>query len=114
MITGNEKGSIKPIICIILLIASVYVGYKFSLPYYRYYALKSETKSVARLSFEGPDRYRTLVYEKALTLNIPIKPSDIQVVASKRRVQISTSWSEEVDLLGYYQVPLKFELFVEQ
>jgi len=106
--------SIKPVLCIILLIVSVYVGYKFTLPYYRYFSLKSEARAIARLSYSKPDRYRDLLYEEAQSLDIPIKPSDIYVSVTARRVRIATSWSEEVDLAGYYQVPLDFEVDVEE
>ncbi len=108
----NEKGSIKPVLCIILLIVTVYIGYKLTLPYYRYFSLKSEATSIARLSYNKPDRYRDLVYEEARSLNIPVKPSDIYVEVTDRQVRISTSWSEVVDLAGYYQIPLDFEIDV--
>ncbi|VAX26594.1 hypothetical protein MNBD_NITROSPIRAE02-1311 [hydrothermal vent metagenome] len=110
----NEKGNIKPVLCIILLIVSVYIGYKFTLPYYRYFTLKSETRAIARLSYNKPDRYRDLVYAEARALDIPVTPSDIYVVVTDRQVRISTSWSEVVDLAGYYQVPLDFEVDVEE
>ncbi len=110
----NERGSIKPVLCIILLIVSVYIGYEFSMPYYRYFTLKSETRAIARLSYRGPDRYRDLVYEETRSLHIPVKPSDIHVVITNRQVRISTSWSEVVDLAGYYQVPLEFKVDVKE
>ncbi len=110
----NERGSIKPGLCIILLVVSVYIGYKFTMPYYRYFSLKSEARSIARLSYSGPDRYRDLVYEETRSLHIPVKPSDIHVVITNKQVRISTSWSEVVDLAGYYQVPLDFKVEVEE
>ncbi|NOZ25774.1 MAG: hypothetical protein GXO94_06780 [Nitrospirae bacterium] len=106
--------SLKAFVCILLLIASVYTGYKFTIPYYRYFSLKAEAKAVARLNYNDAERYRTLVYEEARSLEIPIKPSDIYVSVSDRRVRIATAWSDEVDLAGYYKVPLDFEIDVEE
>ncbi|NOY39554.1 MAG: hypothetical protein GXO95_04860 [Nitrospirae bacterium] len=110
----NERGNIKPVLCIILLIVSVYIGYQFTIPYYRYFTLKSEARAIARLSYSKPDRYRDLVYAEARSLEIPVKPSDIYVDITDRRVRISTSWSEVVDLAGYYQVPIDFKVEVEE
>ncbi|HEB74949.1 MAG TPA: hypothetical protein ENJ04_01175 [Nitrospirae bacterium] len=106
--------NLKALLCILILFVSVYTGYEFTLPYYRYFSLKAETKAIARLSYNNPERYRTLVYEEARSLDIPIKPSDIFVSVSDRRVRIATAWSEVVDLAGYYRVPLDFEIDVEE
>ncbi len=110
----NEQGGVKPYLCILILVVSVYLGYKFVPPYYRYFALESEAKSIARLSYSNPERYRRLLYETARDLKVPIQPSDIRVIVSKRRVMISTSWSETVDLLGYRKITLRFKVSVEE
>ena len=110
----DQSGGIKPYICILLLIVSVYLGYKFSIPYYRYYALKSEARNIARLELASPARYRKQIYDKAKALKIPIEPSDISVTVRRDSVEISTSWQEEVDLMGYYTVVLDFNLDVEE
>ncbi len=110
----NQRGSIKPIICIILLFIAAYVGYKFAVPYYRYYSLKSEARSIARLSYATPVRYRDMVYERAEALNIPIEPSDIFVAKKRSKVEISTSWTEVVDIFGQWQIQLEFNLEVEE
>jgi hypothetical protein len=111
---NNPRGGIKPYICILLLIVSVYLGYKFSIPYYRYYALKSEAKNIARLELRSVPRYKKLIYEKAESLKIPIELSDIYISVREDSVEISISWQEEVDLLGYYTVVLNFDLEVEE
>jgi len=111
---NNPRGSIKPYICILLLIVSVYLGYKFSIPYYRYYALKSEAKNIARLELRSVLRYKKLIYEKAKSLKIPIELSDIHISLREDSVEVSVSWQEEVDLLGYYTVVLNFDLDVEE
>jgi hypothetical protein len=111
---NNQKGAIRPLICILLLVASAYLGYKFVGPYYRYYSLKSETKEIARLNYRNPERYKRLVYDKAVSLNIPIEYADISVSISERSVNIYTSWTETVKLPAGYSVTLKFEVDVEE
>ncbi len=110
----DQRGGIKPLLCILLLGISVYVGTKFAMPYYRYFALKSEVKAIARLSYNGPERYKELAYQQARNLDIPITPSDIYVAVTGREVIISTAWYDEVDLAGYYRVPLYFEVSVRE
>ncbi len=111
---NNQKGAIKPLICILLLIVSAYLGYKFVVPYYKYFSLRSETKEIARLSYRNPERYRKLVYDKAVSLDVPINYSDIAVTLSGESVSIYTSWSERVELPAGYSVTLKFEIDVEE
>ncbi len=110
----NNCGGIRPYICILLLFVSAYVGYKFAIPYYRYAALKSDAVAIARLSYTSPEKYRNMVYERAVTLKVPIEPSDIYVSIQNNRVNIATSWSEVVDLAGIYQYELHFDIDVEE
>ncbi len=110
----NSRGGIRPYICIILLIISAYVGYKFAIPYYRYAALKSDAVAIARLSYTSPDKYRDMFYERAVSLKVPIELSDIYVSIQNNRVNIATSWSEVVDLAGLYQYELHFDIDVEE
>ncbi|GBE01693.1 hypothetical protein BMS3Bbin06_01828 [bacterium BMS3Bbin06] len=111
---GDQRGAVKPVVCILLTIVALYVGYKFSVPYYHYNALKSECKAIARLNYTRPDRYRRLVYEKAQSIGVPIEYGDISVTIQRRMVRITASWSEVVDLMGYYSKKLDFEIDIEE
>lgn len=110
----NSRGSIRPYICILLLIICGYVGFKFAMPFYRYQALKSDAVAIARLSYSTPDKYRRLFYERAKTLHVDIEPSDVYVSIQNNTVNIATSWTEVVDLMGLYQYELHFNIDVEE
>ena len=114
-VLNNESGFIKFTIVMLVLACIVYVGIKVGIPYYKYSALKSDTKEIARISVAQPvDRTLTLVYERAQELKIPLEDADIDVKKTKTSVRIETAWSETVDFLGIYQHTFDFTVDVEE
>jgi hypothetical protein len=114
-VLNNESGFIKFIIVMLVLASIIYVGIKLGIPYYKYSALKSDSKEIARISVVQPiDRTRTLVYERAQELNIPLEEGDIEVHKTKTSVRIITGWSDTVDFLGIYQYTFDFTITVEE
>lgn len=112
---SDQRGAVKPMLCIIVLIIIVYVGYKFSIPYYHYYSLKSECRAIARLVYDDSERYKELVVSKVRSLNAPVEGSNINVtIHQNKRVRIIASWREVVDLAGLYKLPLHFEIDIEE
>jgi len=114
-VLNNESGFIKFIIVMLVLACIIYVGIKLGIPYYKYSALKSDTKEIARIGIAQPiGRTLTLVYERAQELKIPIEDTDIEVKKTKTTVRIETGWSETVDFLGLYQHTFDFVIDVEE
>jgi len=110
----DEKGFIKVVFVILLLIFSGYVGIQFGIPYYRYSAFKSDTKELARISLGQVERTKTQVFEKAQEFKIPISQEDINVMKTEQTVIVRTNWSETVDILGLYQKRLDFDINIEE
>ena len=110
----NQYGMIKPLITIALLVAAVYAGYRFGMPYYRYAAFKSDVKEIARMELGDAERTRKQVYETAQEFKIPIEEQDIEVVKKEKTVRVRTAWSVDVDLFGIYRKTLPFEVDVEE
>lgn len=110
----NEKGFIKPLLWIIVLVVLIYTGIQFGMPYYRYQMLQADAKEFARSELGNVEKTKAKLAESAERLNVPIKEEDITVSRSKDLVRIKTSWSETVDLMGFYQKTLRFELNVEE
>ncbi len=110
----GEKGAIKPIVSILLIVLLVYIGYKFAIPYYKYTTLKSEAKQIARLELHNTKRVQNMVFKKAKALKVPIKKEDIHVRVAEEMITIRTSWSETVDILGIYQKNLIFTIDITQ
>ncbi|MEO5359588.1 MAG: hypothetical protein H7843_03975 [Nitrospirota bacterium] len=114
---NNELGGggIKAIIIIALIVAAMYSGFKFAMPYYKHNSMNSEAKEIARL---GQEKEKTLelINEKVQELGIPIKKDKINVTfdKEKRIITIKMAWSVEVDLMGFYKKTLYFKVDVKE
>lgn len=111
---NNEKGFVKVLFVILLLIFLGYAGFQFGIPYYRYSAFKADTKELARVSLGQVDKTKEQVFERAQELNIPLSAEDISVTKTEKTVIVTTAWSETVDILGLYQKRLDFDIRIEE
>ncbi len=110
----DDRGAIRPLLCILVLAMTIYAATKFVGPYYRYYALRSEVKELARLDYTRPERLRRAIYKKVQELHIPLSYDDIEVSITEGTISVYTSWSERVEFPGGYGVTLNFEVDVEE
>ncbi|MEW6571265.1 MAG: hypothetical protein AB1390_08860 [Nitrospirota bacterium] len=110
----NEKGFIKFIFVMALLVFLVYLGIKFGMPYYRYSAFKSDVKEIARISLGDTGRTRTQIFERAKELHLPLEEEDIKVTRTEKTVHVKAFWAETVDVLGVYQKKLNFSVDIEE
>lgn len=113
-ILNNEKGFIKFVFVTALLVFLVYTGIKFGMPYYRYSALKSDAKELARISTGDTEKTKAQIFERAQELKLPLEEKKIEVTTTGRGVRIQTSWSETVDVLGLYQKKFNFAIDIEE
>ncbi|MCG2721985.1 MAG: hypothetical protein L6290_08235 [Thermodesulfovibrionales bacterium] len=110
----NEKGFIKVLFVILLLIFLGYAGFQFGMPYFRHSAFKADVKELARVSLGQVDKTKAQVFERAQELNIPVSEEDIKVSKTEKTVIVTTAWSETVDILGFYQKRLNFDIRIEE
>ncbi len=110
----NERGYIKSVLSIALLIFIVYAGLQFGMPYYRHSAFKTDAKELARISIGDPEKTRVQIFERAQELKLPLEEKDIVVTKSTRGTRVQASWSETVDILGIYQKTFDFTVDVEE
>ncbi len=110
----NEKGFIKVAFTLAVIALCVYAGIQFGMPYYRHSAFKSDAKEIARIGLGDAKRTKTMLFEKAQELKLPIAEDDLSVVVANNRVLVKTSWSETVDLLGVYQKELNFSIDIQE
>lgn len=113
-ILNSENGFIKFIFVTGLLAFIVYAGIKFGMPFYRYSAFKSDAKELARISTGNIEKTQAQIFERAMELKIPLKEEDIVVTKTESRVIVRTSWSETVDIVGFYQKKLDFSIIIEE
>ncbi len=111
---SNQKGFIKPVLCLLVLAALIYAGFQFGIPYYRYSAFKDEVKELIRVGIGNTEKIKTDIYESAKSLKIPVEREDIEVTKVGESVRVRTSWSVNVNLLGLYQRDVNFNIDVEE
>jgi len=111
---NDERGFVKVFLTLLILAFGVYAGFKFGMPYYKYSAFKSEARALARISVGDVERTRGLIFEKAEELELPLSEKDIVVQRLEKTIIVQTSWTERVDLLGFYQKDLHFSIDLEE
>jgi hypothetical protein len=112
-IISSQRGFVRSVFIIAVVAIAIYVGFQFGVPYYKYTAFKNDVKEIARLGLpEG--RTKAQVLETAQGLKLPIDEKDIVVTRKADRVRIETGWTDQVDVLGFYQKTLQFTVMVEE
>ena len=110
---SSQGGFIRSALIIAIVAVTIYVGFQFGVPYYKYSAFKNDVKEIARLGLaEG--RTKQQVLEAAQGLKIPIEEKDIVVTKKAERVRVETEWTDQVDVMGFYQKTLQFTVRVEE
>jgi len=100
----------KAIFWLIILAFIAYAGFQFGTPYYRYFALKDHAKAITKIPLETEEMIRAKVFERSKELNVPLAKKDVIVTRTDGLVRIKISWSEVVDILGFYQKTLHFKI----
>ncbi len=113
-ISGNEKGFIKPVLTILVVIVFVYAGYQFAVPYYKHSSLKSEAKELARISLGKEDALRDKILNKAEELDLPISRNQIFVMRTGNTMRVQVSWTDKVDIMGLYQKEIDFKIDINE
>lgn len=111
---NKENGSVKPVLCLVILALAVYSGFQFGMPYYKYSAFNSEVKDITRLAAIDAEKVRFNVLAASRSLRIPIEEKDITIIKKDSTVRVKASWTVTVDILGLYQKALYFKVDVEE
>jgi hypothetical protein len=106
----GEKGFIRGLLGLFLLVALVYALVIFSRPYYRYYALGSHTRDFLKTDIGDIAAIRKNVMKDAGEIGVPLDDADLSVTIDKKIVKIKASWTDTVDVLGFYQKSMDFEM----
>lgn len=106
----DQRGSIKPIICILITIALVYAALKFVGPYYRYYNLKWDVQDIMKFEYPSAEKYRDRIYERVLEAKVPVSKDEIEVEKTGQFYHVHIEWTEDVKFPGGYVVTLSFTI----
>ncbi len=104
----DQRGSVKPLICIFIVLLLAYIATKFVGPYYRYYNLKWDVQDIMKFEYNSPERYRDRIYESVLENKIPVSKDEIEVERQGQFFHAHIEWSEDVEFPGGYVVTLNF------
>lgn len=109
---GN-KGFIRGLLLLALVVAIAFVGISFGKPYYRYLVLGSHTRDIMKEEIGNADMIKERIRAEAKELNIPLQEDNLDVSIEKKTVKVDAHWSETVDFWGYYQKRLDFMIHEE-
>lgn len=104
---GN-RGSIKVILLILVLVAIAFVGMSYAKPYYKYYTLGSHTRDFLKSDVGQVEAIKQDVMKNAQELQIPLNESNLNVAIVQKIIKVKATWSDTVDFWGYYQTKLDF------
>lgn len=107
---SDNKGFVKGLFAILLIGVLLFIGISFAKPYYRYSILKSYSKSILEAGFGDTEKLKKRILTSADELKVPLTENNITVQQYNNTVTLKANWSEVVDLLGYYQRKLNFNI----
>jgi hypothetical protein len=108
----------KKVAVIVTIVFVVYSGVMFGMPYYRYYAFRTDAADIVRFSYkarserEKMEKLRDEMFEKSQEVGLPISKNHIKVERTETGFWVYIKWQETVDILGQYQKTLHFEVEV--
>jgi hypothetical protein len=106
----GEKGLIKGIFIVLLIVAAVFLLIAYGTPYYRYYTLSSHTRDILKSEIGNIDIIRTKILEEKKELNVPLDEENLEVTLDKKIIRVKASWTDTVDFWGYYQTKIDFSI----
>lgn len=108
----GEKGFVKTLLGLSLLVALIYVGVTLAKPYYRYYQFGSHTRDFLKTDIGEVNMIRKNMLEDAAELGIPLNDKDLTVSVNtfRKQVRVKATWTETVDLFGQYRKDIGFVL----
>jgi hypothetical protein len=109
--TGN-RGFVKGVLSLCILVVFIFIGISFGKPYYRSYALGSHTRDFLKTDIGDIEAIKKNVMKDAAELHVPLDEKNLHVVHIDKIIKVKATWSETVDLWGYYQK--KFDFVMEE
>jgi hypothetical protein len=104
---GN-RGFVKGVLSLGILVVIIFIGISFGKPYYRSYALGSHTRDFLKTEIGDPEAIKKNVMKDAAELHVPLDEKNLEVVMVNKVIKVRATWSETVDFWGYYQKQFDF------
>jgi hypothetical protein len=109
----GEKGLVKGIFIILVLVAVGFLLISYGTPYYRYYMLGSHTRDILNLEIGDVETIKAKIMAESQELTVPLDEENLEVVRDLKIVKVRASWTDTVDFWGYYQTKINFSMYEE-
>lgn len=109
----GEKGFVKTLFGLFLLVALIFLAMAFGKPYYRSYTLGAHTRDFLKTEIGDIATIRKHILDDAAELGVNLNENDLNVYLDKKVVKVKANWKDTVDLWGYYQKTFDFEMYEE-
>jgi hypothetical protein len=96
-----------------LFILACYIAFLLSWPYYKAWEYESDARDIIRFSVYNIDEMKERLYKGGIADNIPVQENSILVTQDNEdQYQAKVSWTEVVDIFGYYHQTYEFHFDV--
>jgi hypothetical protein len=106
----GEKGFVKGLFIVLIIVACAFVAISFGKPHYRYLMLGSHTRDILKSELGNVETIKKQTLENAKELGIPLDEKNLEVFLDKKIIRVKATWSETVDFWGYYQKKFDFAM----
>ncbi len=107
--SGNE-GSVKGVIYLLIFVLMVFLAVKFTTPFYHYYFFKMQAEGDLKIQTRMVKQLKAKVMETIKEFNVPLSEENLLITVDGKHRTLKTSWTEEVDIFGYYQREFHFDV----
>lgn len=104
---------LKALLCLGVTALALYSAFMFGLPYYRYYAFRSDAGDVIRFRARDAREMQKSLLEKAREYGVPAGEANVEVSSVEGGYWARVKWTEDVDILGLYHRKLRFGFEVQ-
>ena len=104
---------ITSLLMLAVFIFGCYVAFLLSWPYYKAWQYESDARDIIRFTVYDIDKMKAKLYQGAVDDGIPVSENSIFIIKNDEgQYQAKVSWSEVVDIFGYYQKTYEFHIDV--
>jgi hypothetical protein len=89
-----------------------YSGFIFGMPYYRYFALRSDAADMVRFEVKDEEKLKNRLFERAQRLGVQLEEENVRLQRMNGGYRMEVSWSETVNVLNIYNRELYFNFKV--
>lgn len=105
--------NLKRLICLAVVALTVYSGYMLVMPYYKFYAFRSDAADMVKFTIRNQANFKKKVIQKARDYGVPISEEAIQIWKTEDKgYRMKASWSETVNILDLYEKTYNFSFEV--